>query len=283
MLIFIVSLFLLYFHLDVTSLISPGEKEITFLANLKETKTKTFLESPKPISEKSEGGLLELKPFSPNQISRAELIGMGIDSQLADRWVNFREALGKYENEEQLFKLYGLDDKLKAELKDVIMWGNNHLKPKRADIAYQKPKMAELRNSPICLNEADSQELEGLKGIGRVRAARIVKYRELLGGFAQLGQLLEVYGLDSSILKLNGRWLKITSPPYRCVDWNSLNYRALAMHPYIDWHLAKAIVRYRNQHDSFSCYSDLLKIFVMDSLTWQKLRPYSCLADSCNN
>ena len=56
-----------------------------------------------------------------------------------------------------------------------------------------------VRKSPpsrvLELNTCDSAELESLPAIGPVLAARIIKYRNLLGGYAFTEQLKEVYGL----------------------------------------------------------------------------------------
>jgi competence protein ComEA len=46
--------------------------------------------------------------------------------------------------------------------------------------------------TPVELNSADSTDLVELYGIGPVFANRILKYRDLLGGFYSVNQLLEV-------------------------------------------------------------------------------------------
>ena len=46
------------------------------------------------------------------------------------------------------------------------------------------------------LNTADTTILKKVPGIGSTFARRIMKYRELLGGFYDVSQLAEVYGID---------------------------------------------------------------------------------------
>jgi len=48
---------------------------------------------------------------------------------------------------------------------------------------------------PLDLNAATQDELEALPGIGPVLAGRILDYREQIGGFTSLEQLLEVKGI----------------------------------------------------------------------------------------
>jgi competence protein ComEA len=54
-----------------------------------------------------------------------------------------------------------------------------------------------LQKVRIDINTADSAAFEKLYGIGPVLSARIIKYRRLLGGFARVEQLKEVYGLSA--------------------------------------------------------------------------------------
>ena len=46
---------------------------------------------------------------------------------------------------------------------------------------------------------ANSSDLLFIKGIGPKRASRIIKYRNRLGGFKNINQLNEVYGIDSTV------------------------------------------------------------------------------------
>ena len=48
----------------------------------------------------------------------------------------------------------------------------------------------------IYVNSADTTELKRLRGIGSVLSARIVKYRDKIGGFKSLEQIQKIYGLS---------------------------------------------------------------------------------------
>jgi competence protein ComEC len=58
-----------------------------------------------------------------------------------------------------------------------------------------------LDSRPIDLNSAGEAELEGLPGIGPVKAAAIVEFREAYGPFLSLDDLLEVPGIGPSTLE----------------------------------------------------------------------------------
>jgi competence protein ComEA len=48
---------------------------------------------------------------------------------------------------------------------------------------------------PLDINLATQRELELIPGVGNVTAQRIVQYRERLGGYANLEQLMEISGI----------------------------------------------------------------------------------------
>lgn len=59
----------------------------------------------------------------------------------------------------------------------------------------------DLLDAPVNLNTADAAELDLLPGIGETLAGRILEYREQIGGFIQVEQLLEVQGIGEKTLE----------------------------------------------------------------------------------
>jgi competence ComEA-like helix-hairpin-helix protein len=56
---------------------------------------------------------------------------------------------------------------------------------------YQQPTV----DNPLDLNKAVQYQLEMLKGIGPVRAGRIIEYRQQHGQFERIEDLTQVYGI----------------------------------------------------------------------------------------
>lgn len=126
----------------------------------------------------------------------------------------------------------------------------------------------------IDLNLADSQALDKLPGIGPVLSARIIKYRNKLGGFHSIEQLKEVYGLPDSTYDKISLHLKFTGKLVDKIYLNSVDIKTMAMHPYIGWENAKMIIRYRNSHGLFNDAVELESIWGLEKKKISRLLPY---------
>ncbi len=125
------------------------------------------------------------------------------------------------------------------------------------------------------INKADTIQLKKLRGIGTVLSRRIVKYRDILGGFVSKEQLKEVYGLqDSVILQLDSLVFVAADFIPRYIEINDASEYELKRHPYINRRTAQSITTYRFQHGNFISIDDLHTLHVIDSLTLARIKPY---------
>jgi competence protein ComEA len=142
--------------------------------------------------------------------------------------------------------------------------------------SFQKYTRRPFRKQKVIvdINEADSIGLEALPGIGAKLASRIIRFREALGGFYSVEQLADVYGIDDTIFNLIQPSLIMEAGIYRKVRINRWEADSLDLHPYIQRHEAKAIVKYRGQHGRFNDVEELSKISFI-SVEWiNRIRPY---------
>ena len=123
------------------------------------------------------------------------------------------------------------------------------------------------------LNKASAEDLQSIRGIGKAYSNRIIKYRQLLGGFAKTSQLSEVYGLTPELIDEITNRFSIQSE-VRMIPINSDSAKLLAGHPYVSYDLAWIIINYRKQNGDINNGSELRKIKAIDDSTFNRLSPY---------
>jgi DNA uptake protein ComE-like DNA-binding protein len=133
--------------------------------------------------------------------------------------------------------------------------------------ARRKPKIIEI-------NSADSVTLDELPGIGPAFARRIIKYREMLGGFAYPEQLKEVYGMDSARLSGFIKQIRIDTSGIRKMDINKATFKELLAHPYLEYEQVKAIARFRDKKGLLESPGELWAAGVLADSLWVCLSHY---------
>ena len=109
--------------------------------------------------------------------------------------------------------------------------------------------------------------------LARTLSERIIKYRDLIGGFHDTTQFAEVYGLPDEVLRKLSQ-ASIFSDSLSQININTDSLKLLYKHPYIDYRLAKRIVNYRRVHGDYQQPADLLQLKTMSDSLYQKLYPY---------
>lgn len=108
------------------------------------------------------------------------------------------------------------------------------------------------------LNTADTTVLKKIPGIGTTFSNRIIKYRNLLGGFYSVTQLSEVYGIDEDRYQALKEWFTADPQLIRKRSLNTLPADSLYRHPYLSKPQARAILRQRQQKGKLTGWSNLL-------------------------
>lgn len=196
---------------------------------------------------------LEPFPFDPNRLPMERWTELGLSQEQARVVENYRQSGGRFWEKADLLDLYVVDSSLYFELKPYVKIDREALR--------------------IPLEEAGPDELQKIPGIGRTIAGRIVKYRELLGGYVSVQQLDEVYGMPDSLLPVIEDRSIIRDT---LVDPLSLNAEAeeLMRHPYISPDLARAIVSHRKRYGSIEKKRELLELDLLDDNGYRKIAPY---------
>ena len=163
-----------------------------------------------------------------------------------------------------------------AEKIPEMITGDTVIKEKKTT-AYKKfepPRLNKRKLQPFEINSADTTAFIALPGIGSKLAARIILFREKLGGFYNIEQIREVYGLQDSVYLKILPLLKCEPGKIRKIEINTAEKETLKVHPYIRWNVANAVVAYRSQHGSFNSPEDLSRLENIDEEVLKKMMPY---------
>jgi DNA uptake protein ComE-like DNA-binding protein len=137
-----------------------------------------------------------------------------------------------------------------------------------------RPETGAWQIQEINLNAADSASLLPLPGIGPVLAGRIIKYRRLLGGFVNLEQVLEVYGISPTTFGLIQSRIYVDSTAFYSMEINTLDFGALLRHPYLEIDDVRRIVNFREFSGNIISVEELSFHNLLPDSTLEKLLPY---------
>ncbi|MDZ4665419.1 MAG: helix-hairpin-helix domain-containing protein [Bacteroidota bacterium] len=176
-------------------------------------------------------------PFDPNTITKEELVKLGLKERTAETFIKFRNRGFVFKQKEDLQKIYGISPKLYSKLEPYILINNSTSRANKKTAST----IANSSGKKLELNSADSLALLELKGIGPGYAKRILKYRRLLGGFTSIQQVKEIYGMTDELYNLVVSQCTINSSTIKKININTVDFKTLNKHPYIDYELTKRI------------------------------------------
>lgn len=222
------------------------------------------------------GNTYTLFRFDPNTLPEEQWLRLGVSPRTARTIQNYLAKGGRFRRPDDLRKIYGLPATTCDRLIPYISITATTAPTARDTATYTRhtPRYTPRKVIAIDINSADSAAWEQLPGIGPVLAARIIKFRDALGGFHRLEQVAETYGLpDSTFYKIQPSLL-LNKVSLKKIDLNHTDEKSLSQHPYIRKKLAMLISRYRNEHGPFHEITELYHLPLVDEDVYKKLMPY---------
>lgn len=205
--------------------------------------------------------------FDPNHVSYDSLILLGLTGKEAGTLINYRNKGGFFTKPSDIKKIYGLGEGKSDRLIPFIVFKPFQIKKTEVVLIRKEESLIEV-------NSCDSALLVSLPGIGPVLSVRIIKYRNLLGGFAVTDQLKEVYGLNEETYELiKGRLFADTALLKR-IHINLADYKELARMPYFERFEVSAILKYRELQGRIEAIEDLVLNKILTPEKAEKVSPY---------
>lgn len=220
--------------------------------------------------------------FDPNNASEQQLIDLGFPSFTAKTIIKYRLKGGKFKIKEDLLKIYSLKPALYESLESLILLPAKIVEKKYDNQEYvvitsiqKAPISTDLKKNKteiekFDINKADTSQLIQINGIGSVLAKRIIKYRDLLGGFYHLDQIQETYGIKPEVINEVLKNVFIGT----AVKKIKINQISNQKHPYLNFNQIKIINAFIKQHGNFKTFADLKDIKILDEITISKISPY---------
>ncbi len=215
-----------------------------------------------------------LFPFDPNTLTAEGLVKLGLAEKTVRTLLQYRTKGGRFYKPEDLRKIWGLPKQLADELIPFvrIQSGNksfqvggpgNNLLPKQ--------ELQKLAPERIEINRANLADWEKLPGIGEVLSRRIVKYREMKGGFREISDVKKTYGINDTLFQSLLPYLFLDNDNLPKLNLNKVSASELSNLAGIPFSLSRAIVLYRKQNGPFKDMEALKKLVLITDSVWVKL------------
>jgi DNA uptake protein ComE-like DNA-binding protein len=266
----------LYLQLKPTVVTIKDNTELIALLNQNES------DAVKTGITKKESILPEARyfKFDPNLASKEDLLSLGFKENVANTLINFRSKGGKFYQKEDLKKVYGLNANFYAKIEDYIQIKSKSYPKEKSkssnSTTYTPSSPTVAKKVAVNINTSDSAALTSVKGIGPAFSSRIIKYRNLLGGFTAKEQLLEVYGITPEVYDAVKDQL-ILSGSLKFINVNNTTWVELKNHPYISSELANILLNYKKAHGRVVNFNFLIENKLISQEKFDKLIPYLSL------
>ena len=244
---------------------------------------------------------VETFPFDPNTADSTTLLRLGLAPWQVRAVYRYRAKHGRYHVPEDFMRLPGMTNGLWQRLKpmvqiaeefryvtppapsrpareaaapgstppaDTAQTTSGNPMPARRDSLPRQEKLA--AGEVVDINTADTTLLKKIPGIASRRAARIVRYRQQLGGFVSTEQVMEATELPDSVML----WMTVVPGEVQKIAINAWSVQRLMRHPYLNFYQAKDIQEYRRNHGDLHSVEELSQLEHFRPTDIDRLRPY---------
>ncbi len=257
----IIALQLVYCFMDFNPKRQPSKEEQHWIS------LQYNLDSIKEVNPKKE---FKEYSYNPNFISDFKAYKLGMTLPQINRLHAFRQQ-GKFANSPEEFQaVTGISDSLLEAIAPNFKfpdWVNNPHDSSSPKSKWKEfPKKETLKILDI--NQATKEDLIKVSGIGDAISDRILKQKEILGGFVSMDQMTDVWGLSPDVIAELDKYFIVESlPKLKKININTASIKELGQFYYFKYPISKNIVTYRSMNGDIKI-EDLsnIKGFPVDKL-----------------
>lgn len=208
---------------------------------------------------------IEVRPFSLDTVGTSYLHGIGFTRRQAELVIKYRDMIGGYRSIEEFEECYAVDSAMAARLRPYLIFPpRDTLKP------YDKERV----EFPIDLNSADSVMLCRVAGIGAKSASHILFYRELLGGYHSVNQILELKVVTEENFQRILPQIYCDSAKIKKININFARPKELEVHPYISNRMLRQIINNRELKGGWSNLEEMIEDDIFSAEEAARIAPY---------
>ncbi|MEM9051470.1 MAG: helix-hairpin-helix domain-containing protein [Bacteroidota bacterium] len=229
----------------------------------------------------------ELFRFNPNELSDSGYQSLGFSENEIQTLRNYQAAGASFKVKKDFEKLFFVDSAEYSMLEPFIELPDSIKKKPEKHSTFKTENRQSVKWSDtasyggysykpfVCnINTADTTELKRLKGVGSFYARKIVERRDLLGGYHNIAQLLELWKMTPEKIDKFADQVEIDLSELRQIDINHSTAQELSKHPYLDFGASSKIVLKREELGRFKDAKELCDSGLLDAELCRKLAPY---------
>lgn len=203
-----------------------------------------------------------IRPFNPNFITDYKGYTLGMSPQELDRLHLYRSNNNYVNSAKDFQEITGISDSLLVVISPYFKFPEwTQERSRQSVVGSSKNTNEKVTPNYIDLNLATKEELMTVSGIGEKFSARIIKFRDALGGFLVDDQLNDVYGLEPNVVARTLQKFRTLDPPnINKIAINQASESEIAELVYISRTVARNIVAFRQRNGSFNSLDELTEI-----------------------
>ena len=209
---------------------------------------------------KSSAPQIAYEPFLVDTVSVAYLSTIGFSVRQAEVVVNYREAIGGITSMDKFRECYVVDSEVADRLEPYIIF---------SPVDVIAPS-----TSKIDINSADSATLVALRGIGPKSAQHIIRYRNLLGGYHKIEQILELECVTTENFSTFSQQIYADTARIEKIYINFARPKQMEVHPYITNRMLKRIINHRELKGGWSTIEEMTDANIMSEDEAMRIAPY---------
>ncbi len=208
---------------------------------------------------------IEVRPFSLDTVGTSYLQGIGFTRRQAELVIKYRDMIGGYRSIEEFEECYAVDSAMAARLRPYLIFP-----PRDTLKRYDKERV----KFPIEINSADSVMLCRVSGIGAKSASHILFYRELLGGYHSVSQILELKVVTEENFQRILPQIYCDSAKIKKININFARPKELEVHPYISNRMLRQIINNRELKGGWSNLEEMIEDDIFSAEEAARIAPY---------